>query len=121
MDVDLARRIIKRIGMEMKEDPDLRPCMIAPLKSQGLYKLGDSAMILRTKFTAKPRGRARVRRKAQHCIERAVDAAGTHFAHRQVTVHVRGTEDKDAAAGGAAAAAPQAQEEQEAAAAAAKT
>ena len=77
-------------------------------------------MILRTKFTAKPRGRAKVRRKAQLRIERAVDAAGVHFAHRQVTVHVWGTEDKDAAAGGAAAAAPQAQEEQEAAAAAAK-
>ncbi len=106
--------------MDIMEDPALGPRMFAPLKLQGLSKLGDSAMILRTKFTAKPRGQAKVRRKAQHCIERAVDAAGIHFAHRQVTVHLRGTEDKDAAAGAAAAAALQAPEGQEAAAAAAK-
>ena len=36
MDVEQARRIIKRIGMEMKEDPALGPRMIAPLKSQGV-------------------------------------------------------------------------------------
>ncbi len=119
-DVEQVRKIIKRIGIEMMEDPDLGPRMIDPLKSQGVYKLEDSAMILRAKFTAKPRGRAKVRREAQVRIKRAFDAAGIQFAHRQVTVHVPESEAGGAAAGAAAAAAIQAQEEQEAAAAGAK-
>ncbi len=116
-DVDQVRKIIKKIGIEMMADADLGPRMIEPLKSQGVYKLEDSAMILRAKFTAKPRGRAKVNREAQLRIKRAFDAAGIQFAHRQVTVHVPGAEGKDpAAAGAAAAAALQAQQEQEAAA-----
>ncbi len=119
-DVEQVRKIIKGIGIEMMEDPDLGPRMIDPLKSQGVYKLEDSAMILRAKFTAKPRGRAKVRREAQVRIKRAFDAADIHFAHRQVTVHVPEGEAGGAAAGAAAAAAVQAQEEQEAAPAGAK-
>ncbi len=114
-DVEQVRKIIKKIGIEMSEDPDLGPRLIAPLKSQGVYKLEDSAMIVRAKFTSKPRGRAKLRREAQIRIKQTFDAAGIHFAHRQVTVHVPGA-DGDSAAGAAAAAALQAQEEQEAAA-----
>ena len=120
-DVEQVRKIIKRIGIEMMEDPDLGPRMIAPLKSQGVYKLEDSAMILRAKFTSKPRGRAKVRREAQIRIKRAFDEAGIQFAHRQVTVHVPEGEGGDKAAAGAAAAAALAtQEEQDAAPAGAK-
>lgn len=119
-DVEQVRKIIKKIGIEMMEDPDLGPRMIDPLKSQGVYQLEDSAMILRAKFTAKPRGRAKLRREAQVRIKQAFDTEGIHFAHRQVTVHVPGDEDKHQTAGAAAAAAVQAQEEQEAAAASAK-
>ena len=111
-DVEQVRKIIKRIGLEMMEDPDLGPRMIAPLKSQGVYQLEDSAMILRAKYTSKPRGRAKIRREAQVRIKRAFDEAGIEFAHKQVTVHVP---EGDGAAGGAAAAAALQQQEEEAA------
>lgn len=110
-DVEKVRKIIKGIGIEMLEDSDLGPRMIAPLKSQGVYQLEDSAMILRAKYTAKPRGRAKIRREAQIRIKRAFDAAGIEFAHKQVTVHVPDGEN-GAAAGAAAAAALQQQEEE---------
>ncbi|MFQ5972057.1 MAG: mechanosensitive ion channel family protein [Alphaproteobacteria bacterium] len=117
-DVDRVRKIIKRIGQEMMDDPDLGPRMIDPLKSQGVYKLEDSAMIVRAKFTSKPRGRAKVRREAQIRIKQEFDKAGIHFAHRQVTVHV--PPGADSAAAGAAAAATVQQEEEAAAADGAK-
>ena len=112
-DVEQVRKIIKKIGVEMMADPDLGPRMIEPLKSQGVYQLEDSAMIIRAKFTSKPRGRARVRRDAQIRIKKAFDEAGIQFAHRQVTVHVPGGGAGNAAASGAAAAALQAEEEQQ--------
>ncbi len=110
-DVEQVRKIIKRIGIEMMEDPDLGPRMIAPLKSQGVYQLEDSAMILRAKYTSKPRGRAKIRREAQIRIKKAFDEAGIEFAHKQVTVHV--PEGGGGAAAGAAAAAALQQMEEE--------
>ena len=50
----MLRKIIKKVGVAMMEDPDLGPDMLEPLKSRGVNRMDDSALIIRCKFTAIP-------------------------------------------------------------------
>ena len=109
-DVERVRKIIKRIGAELLEDPVMGGSFLAPLKSQGVYAMEDSAMVIRVKFMARPGEQFVIRREAFRRIREAFEAEGIPFAHRIVTV--RGAEGPDADAKGAAAeAAALAQEE----------
>jgi small-conductance mechanosensitive channel len=102
-DTDIAKvkKIIKRIGQELTADPELSPHIIEPLKSQGVFAMEDSGMLVRAKFTAKPGQQFVIRREAYQRIKQAFDAAGIRFAHRQVTVFV--PPDAAGSAGSAAA------------------
>lgn len=42
-DIDKARKIIKKIGLELFEDPEFKPTTIEPLKMQGIDSLGTPA------------------------------------------------------------------------------
>jgi small-conductance mechanosensitive channel len=88
-DADLikVKRILKRIGQELAEDPELGPHLLQPLKSQGVLATEDSALLVRAKFMARP-GSAPylIRREAYTRILKAFREEGIQFAHRQVTV-----------------------------------
>ena len=100
-----VKKIVKQIGLEMSEDPDLGPMLLDPPKSQGVLQMDDSAMILRVKFMAKPGEQFVLRRELLHRIRAAFAREGIHFASREVTVHVSGNAEdektKEAAAGAA--------------------
>jgi small-conductance mechanosensitive channel len=102
-DIGKVKKIVKRIGQELMEDPELGPHIIQPLKSQGVLAMEDSALLVKAKFTAKPGEQFIVRREAYQRIKRAFDEAGIRFAHRQVTVFVPPGPAAGAAAGAAAA------------------
>jgi small-conductance mechanosensitive channel len=107
-DTDLVKvkKILKRIGEELSEDPEMGPNLLQPLKSQGVTATDDSALIVRAKFMARP-GAAPylIRREAYTRILKAFAEAGIHFANRQVTVYaVPGAAPSPAAALGGAAA-----------------
>ena len=105
-DIGKVRKIIKRIGQELAADPEMGPHILQPLKSQGVMAMEDSALLVKAKFTAKPGEQFVIRREAYQRIKQAFDAAGIHFAHRQVTVFVPpGTTGPAAAAAAAAGAA----------------
>jgi small-conductance mechanosensitive channel len=86
-DVEQVRKLIKRIGQEMLEDPELGPNLIETLKSQGINQLADHGLLVRAKFTAKPGEQFVIRREALQRIKRAFDAAGIKFAYPTVTIH----------------------------------
>ena len=109
-DVERVRKIIKRIGTGLLEDPVMGGSFLAPLKSQGVYAMEDSAMVIRVKFMARPGEQFVIRREAFRRIREAFEAEGIPFAHRIVTV--RGTNGPDADAKEEAAAAAAAAEEQ---------
>jgi hypothetical protein len=48
----------------MTEDPEIGPNLLEPLKSQGVTKAEDSALIVRAKFKAKPEQQFIIRREA---------------------------------------------------------
>jgi moderate conductance mechanosensitive channel len=85
-DINKVRKIIKTVGQEMQEDPELAPLMIAPLKSQGVNRMEDSALIVRCKFTALPGQQFYVRREAFTRIQKAFEEKGIRFAPKRVIV-----------------------------------
>ena len=102
--IEKIRKIIKKVGLDLLEHPVLGRGFIEPLKSQGVARMEDSAMIIRTKFTCKPGEQWVIRREAYSRIKEAFEANGIEFAHRRVTVNV----PPDAGPGAAGAAASQA-------------
>ena len=63
-DIEKARKIIKKIGQELAEDPEFAPHIIEPLKMQGVEKFGDFGIELRIKMMTKPGEQFVIRRKA---------------------------------------------------------
>ncbi|MEE4135817.1 MAG: mechanosensitive ion channel family protein, partial [Desulforhopalus sp.] len=85
-DIDKVRKIIKQVGIQMLEDPELRDGFIQPLKSQGVNEITNSVMVIRVKFTAKPGKQFLIKREAFRRITEALSARGIHYAHRKVIV-----------------------------------
>ncbi|TYC65211.1 mechanosensitive ion channel [Stappia sp. BW2] len=112
-DVEKMRKIIKNFGKELLEDEYYGPMFLAPLKSQGIMSMEDSAMIARVKFTTRPGKQFELRKVVYAGLRDLFEKNGIRFAHRQVTVRVAGSDEeeeamspaaKEAAAAGAAAA-----------------
>jgi small-conductance mechanosensitive channel len=85
-DIDMVRKIIKQIGLDMMADPIFGPLMLQPVKSQGVNRMDDSALIIRCKFTAVPGQQYLIRREAFTRIQRVFEEKGIQFAPRRVLV-----------------------------------
>jgi moderate conductance mechanosensitive channel len=92
--VNAVRKVIKKVGNEMLEDPEMGPDFIKPLKSQGVREIANSVMVIRAKFTAQPGKHFVIRREAYRRITEALAAKGIHYAHRKVIVEVPNLEEK---------------------------
>ncbi len=97
-DINRVRKIIKQIGQEMLSDEELGPMIIEPLKSQGVNRMDDSALILRCKVMTHPGQQFMVRREAYTRIQRRFEEEGIHFAPRRVIVEASSPELAQAAA-----------------------
>lgn len=86
-DVDLARRLIKKIGIELAAHPDFAQSVIEPLKMQGIEAFGDYGIELRVKMKTKPGQQFTIRRKAYVAIRKAFEANGITIP--LPTVHVQ--------------------------------
>jgi small-conductance mechanosensitive channel len=95
-DVELARKLIKKIGQELAADPEFAADTIEPLKMQGIDSFGDFAVILRMKLMTKPGTQFTIRRRALMMIKKAFAENGIKIAYP--TVHVEGGGGAEAAA-----------------------
>jgi moderate conductance mechanosensitive channel len=98
-DLELVRKVIKRVGQEIQDDPELGPKILEPVKSQGVIQVDDSGFVIGVKFITQPGEQFMVRREAYARIKKAFVQNGIEFASRRVTV------DSDAEGNGRAAAA----------------
>jgi small-conductance mechanosensitive channel len=96
VDVEKARKAIKKVGQAMMEDPEIAPYLIEPLKMQGVADITDSCIIVRLKFTAKPAEASTVQRNALKQVYLSFKEAGIPFASNAVTVN--STDERVAAA-----------------------
>ncbi|MCZ6510429.1 MAG: mechanosensitive ion channel family protein [Alphaproteobacteria bacterium] len=94
-DMVKVKRIIKEIGKKLAADPDMGPNLLQTLKSQGVYAMEDSAIVVKVKFKAIPGEQFLIRREAYQLIQKAFAENGIKFAHRQVTVHVPSAADEE--------------------------
>ncbi len=85
-DIEQVRKIIKKVGQGMLDDPEIGPQLLLPLKSQGVMRVEESALIFRMKFTCKPGEQWVIRREAYRQVKDALEANGIRFAHRSVHV-----------------------------------
>ena len=86
-DIDKARKIVKKIGQELSEDPELAASIMEPLKMQGVQEFGDFAVQLRLKMKTRPGDIQFIaRRRALSLIKKAFDANGIKFAYPTVQV-----------------------------------
>jgi moderate conductance mechanosensitive channel len=92
-DVEKVRKLIKVLGQELMEHPEVGDKFLQPLKSQGVLSMEDSAMILRVKFMAKPGEQFVIRKLVYAKIRELFEREGIKFAHRQVTVRVANDDD----------------------------
>ena len=87
-DAEKVRKMIKKLGQEMLEDPLIGHQFLQPLKSQGVIQMEDSAMIMRVKFMTKPGDQWVIRRTVFARLRDLFEQEGIKFAHREVTVRL---------------------------------
>jgi small-conductance mechanosensitive channel len=95
-DIDLARKLIKKIGQDLAADPEFAADTIQPLKMQGIENFGDFAVELRMKLVTKPNAQFPMKRRALMMIKKAFAENGIRIA--LPTVHVEGGTEGAAAA-----------------------
>jgi small-conductance mechanosensitive channel len=85
-DLDKLKKVIKQVSREFMEDPEYAKVILEPLKSQGVYQMGDFAIRIRMKIMTKPGEQFVVRRVIYDKIKKAFTANGINFALPTVTV-----------------------------------
>jgi moderate conductance mechanosensitive channel len=98
-DIDLARKLIKQIGLELAEEPEFKPVILQPLKMQGVDAFGDFAVQIRMKMMTLPGENFVIRRQALARLKKAFDANGIKFAFP--TVQLAGGEGEPSPANAA--------------------
>ncbi|MFN3262916.1 MAG: mechanosensitive ion channel family protein [Pikeienuella sp.] len=92
-DVDKVRKLVKKLGEKLLEHPLEGHKFVQPLKSQGVYMMEDSAMIIRVKFMTRPGDQWTTRKLVYQEIRNLFEKEGIHFAHKEVTVRIPGLDD----------------------------
>ncbi|MFT0859317.1 mechanosensitive ion channel domain-containing protein [Ancylobacter sp. G4_0304] len=104
-DLEKLRKAVKKIGIELQEDPEYKEDFLMPLKMQGVTDIADNALVVRFKLTVKPVRPTVVQREAIKRMVRILPEQGIEFANNTVAVRTEGSGDP----GGAAAAIQQRQ------------
>jgi len=86
--IEQVRKIIKKVGQQLMEDPELSPDILLPVKSMGVQTVVDSVMTFRVRFTARFGRQGVIQRKAFEMITDALAKKGIHYAHRKVIVEI---------------------------------
>ncbi|MCR9256956.1 MAG: mechanosensitive ion channel family protein [Alphaproteobacteria bacterium] len=108
-DPEKVRKLIKKLGQQLLEHPDIGQNFIEPLKAQGVRQMEDSAMIFSVKFMTKPGDQFTARKVIFAEIRKLFEENGIRFANREVTVRLAdetaqnlSKENKEAIAGAVA-------------------
>ncbi len=105
-DLDKLRKVTKKVGQAMLDDPELKDDFLEPLKLQGVADVADSATVMRFKITVRPVRPSFIQREAVKRLIAAFKEAGIEFASATVAVQTVGGASVDAAAAAAAASTP---------------
>jgi len=94
-DVDKVRKLIKKLGVKLLDHETEGHKFVQPLKSQGVYMMEDSAMIIRVKFMTRPGDQWTTRKLVYQEIRALFEREGIKFAHKEVTVRIPEIESRN--------------------------
>jgi small-conductance mechanosensitive channel len=86
-DVELVRKLFKKIGQDIAADPELAPDLIEPFKSKGIGEVEDGTLIIKAAFTAKPGKQSMIRRAVLMAVQNAFRDNGIHAVPRPLTAN----------------------------------
>jgi small-conductance mechanosensitive channel len=69
-DLEKIRKLVKKVGQELIEDPDLAEKFIESLKSQGAVAMNGANFVIGVKFICRPNEQWLIRRKAYVALQR---------------------------------------------------
>ncbi len=87
-DVNKVNKLIKNLGKELLNHELIGKSFIEPLKSQGVFMMEDSAMIIRVKFKTRPGEQFQARKIIYAEIRSLFEREGIQFASREVKVRL---------------------------------
>ena len=93
-DLDKVRKIFKKIGQEMMENPELAASFIQPFKSQGVADVNDIGIVVRGKFMTKPDAQWLIRKEIYSRVQKAFEENGIQFARKEVRVQIPGMDER---------------------------
>ncbi|HYC66410.1 MAG TPA: mechanosensitive ion channel domain-containing protein, partial [Reyranellaceae bacterium] len=79
-DIELLRKTVKKIGIDMMAEPAYQKELLQPLKMQGIVDIKDAALVVRFKFTAKPKNPSLIQRVAIRRMYETFPTKDIHFA-----------------------------------------
>ncbi len=79
-DVELLRKTVKKIGIDMMNEPAFSKELLQPLKMQGIVDIKDASLIVRFKFTARPTNPSLIQRTAIRRMFESLPKLGIAFA-----------------------------------------
>ena len=86
-DLEFARKLIKRIGLQLAEDPEFKPWVIEPIKMQGVQEFGEYGIVIRMKVTTRPGGAFAMKRKFYVLVRQAFKDNGITLPGPSVHIH----------------------------------
>ncbi|MEX0284125.1 MAG: mechanosensitive ion channel family protein [Paracoccaceae bacterium] len=105
-DLQLVKKLVKKVGAELKANEHYGSSILSTLKSQGVRRMEEFNMVVGVKFMTKPGEQWLVRRDAYQKVRDAFEANGIRMAERNVKVAIEGgahlTEEQRNAVAGAA-------------------
>jgi small-conductance mechanosensitive channel len=93
--VDKVRKLVKKLGVKLLDHETEGYKFVQPLKSQGVYMMEDSAMIIRVKFMTRPGDQWTTRKLVYSEIRQLFEENGIKFAHKDVTVRLPEMQNRD--------------------------
>ncbi len=96
-DVRAVKKIFKKIGLDLLENPDIGEDFLQPFKSQGVFEVDDYGLVIRAKFMSKPGRQFMIRKEAYIAVQEAFREHGIDFARPEVKVTVEDEADDDEA------------------------
>ncbi len=105
-DLQLVKKLVKKVGAELKANEHYGQSILSTLKSQGVRRMEEFNMVVGVKFMTKPGEQWLVRRDAYQKTRDIFEANGIRLAERNVKVEIQGgdeltEEDKKAVAAAA--------------------
>lgn len=84
-DMELVRKLFKKIGQDLLADPELAPDVMETFKSQGIANVEDGTLVVRGKFVAKPGKQSMIRRFVLKAVHQAFRDNGIRVVPKPLT------------------------------------